>query len=169
MANSIRLGGGGSGGSATLITKSITQNGTYLATNDNADGYSEVTVNVSGGSIPTLKLNEGKIATATGEIVADSDYYYTDEFDMPSGYLMFDMNLSSNQTYDGLVIYDDSGNYNNYWNPNARFRVVNMASYYHEGYKCRLSFRKSNIDYVMLRDYNANILYTTNSPVSITE
>ena len=329
MANSIRLGGGGSGGSATLITKSITQNGTYLATNDNADGYSEVTVDVAGGaeyedlssfahyykrntttptitpissnevsltfqnqnatgyelcsfsvpltkglyvaeiyatldkntglanrytwgiyssntsggaslndnspldntaydtyvhfdksdtnehyyevpikmladgtayicfamaddngvnatitvrslkirkaygssgsSIPMLKLNEGKIATATGEIVADSDYYYTDEFDMPSGYLMFDMNLNTNQTYDGLVIYDANGNYNNYWNPNARFRVVNMASYYHEGYKCRLSFRKSNIDYVMLRDYNANILYTTNSPVQIEE
>lgn len=50
MANSIRLGGGGSGGSATLITKSITQNGTYLATDDNADGYSEVNVNVAGGS-----------------------------------------------------------------------------------------------------------------------
>lgn len=48
MANSIRLGGGGSGGSATLITKSITQNGTYLAQDDNADGYSEVTVDVSG-------------------------------------------------------------------------------------------------------------------------
>lgn len=50
MANIIRLGGGGSGGSATLITKSITQNGTYLATDDNADGYSEVNVNVAGGS-----------------------------------------------------------------------------------------------------------------------
>lgn len=324
MANSIRIGGGGSG-SATLITKTITQNGTYSAQDDNADGYSEVTVDVEGGaeyvdistfayhfkrntttptvtkksdyeyslsfqdqnasgyelcafsvslekgvyvaeikatvnkntglanqypwgiysatttsgeqensadvknkgyttyvpfdktdtnehyyevpvnvtadgtayicfamaddngvnatitvrslkirkaygsSIPTLKLNEGKIALTTGEIVADSDYYYTDEFDMPSGYIMFDMNLNSNQTYDGLVIYDDGGNYNNYWNPNARFRVVNMSSYYHAGYKCRLSFRKSNIDYVMLRDYNANILYTSNAPVSITE
>lgn len=49
MANSIRLGGGGSG-SATLITKAITQNGTYLATDDNADGYSEVEVDVAGGS-----------------------------------------------------------------------------------------------------------------------
>lgn len=38
-----------SGGSATLITKSITQNGTYNASSDNADGYSQVTVNVSGG------------------------------------------------------------------------------------------------------------------------
>lgn len=38
-----------SGGSATLITKSITQNGTYNASSDNADGYSQVTVNVEGG------------------------------------------------------------------------------------------------------------------------
>lgn len=35
--------------SATLTTKSITQNGTYNASSDNADGYSSVTVNVSGG------------------------------------------------------------------------------------------------------------------------
>lgn len=35
--------------SATLTTKSITQNGTYNASQDNADGYSSVTVNVSGG------------------------------------------------------------------------------------------------------------------------
>ena len=35
--------------SPTLITKSITQNGTYNASSDNADGYSSVTVNVSGG------------------------------------------------------------------------------------------------------------------------
>lgn len=33
----------------TLITKSITANGTYNASSDNADGYSSVTVNVSGG------------------------------------------------------------------------------------------------------------------------
>lgn len=33
----------------TLITKQITANGTYAAANDNADGYSEVTVNVKSG------------------------------------------------------------------------------------------------------------------------
>lgn len=37
----------------TLIAKSITQNGTYNASSDNADGYSSVTVNVSGGSSAT--------------------------------------------------------------------------------------------------------------------
>lgn len=38
------------GGSATLISKTITQNGTYDAADDSADGYSDVTVNVSSGS-----------------------------------------------------------------------------------------------------------------------
>lgn len=38
------------GGSATLITKSITANGTYNASSDSADGYSSVNVNVSGGA-----------------------------------------------------------------------------------------------------------------------
>ena len=38
------------GTTPTLTTKNITQNGTYNASSDNADGYSSVTVNVSGGS-----------------------------------------------------------------------------------------------------------------------
>ena len=38
-------------GGATLITKTITANGTYSATSDNADGYSQVTV-----SVPTSGL-----------------------------------------------------------------------------------------------------------------
>ena len=37
------------GGSSTLGTKTITANGTYDASDDSLDGYSEVTVNVSGG------------------------------------------------------------------------------------------------------------------------
>lgn len=34
---------------AVLVTKTITENGTYSASSDNADGYSQVVVNVSGG------------------------------------------------------------------------------------------------------------------------
>lgn len=36
--------------SSILIAKSITTNGTYLAADDNADGYSEVTVNIASGN-----------------------------------------------------------------------------------------------------------------------
>lgn len=39
--------GGGSGGEARLITKTLNANGTYRAAGDNADGYSTVTVNVT--------------------------------------------------------------------------------------------------------------------------
>ena len=44
----VNVSGGGGGGS-TLITKTITENGTYNASSDSADGYSQVTVNVSVG------------------------------------------------------------------------------------------------------------------------
>ena len=43
-----------SGGGSTLITKNITANGTYNASADNADGYSQVIVNVpSSGLLPS--------------------------------------------------------------------------------------------------------------------
>lgn len=45
------MGGNGGGGGATLITKSVTANGTYNAQDDNADGYSQVSVAVPS---PTL-------------------------------------------------------------------------------------------------------------------
>lgn len=60
------LGGSGSGGgSATLITKSVTQNGTYNASSDNADGYSKVTVDVPN---TYEALDEGKVVK-NGDLV----------------------------------------------------------------------------------------------------
>ena len=50
------LYGGGGGPAPTLITKSITENGTYNAQDDNADGYSQVSVNVAGGAGDLLQL-----------------------------------------------------------------------------------------------------------------
>jgi len=49
-AAGVKTQGTGTAPSPTLITKNITQNGTYDAEDDDADGYSSVTVNVSGGS-----------------------------------------------------------------------------------------------------------------------
>lgn len=45
-AGSLALGSGGGGSEPTLITKNITANDTYNASDDSADGYSSVTVNV---------------------------------------------------------------------------------------------------------------------------
>ena len=70
----------GGGGSATLITKTITANGTYSASDDSADGYSEVTVNVPSSAasswtkvaettyqVSTTSTSAGTVATwATG-------------------------------------------------------------------------------------------------------
>lgn len=44
--------------SPTLVTKTITENGTYNASSDNADGYSSVTVNVSGGGFEPFDTYE---------------------------------------------------------------------------------------------------------------
>ena len=66
-------------GSATapvLTTKSITQNGTYNASSDSADGYSSVTVNVSGGggdSWSWMGKNPTKVHTFTPEHVLFKD------------------------------------------------------------------------------------------------
>ncbi len=47
FATKARRGGSGGG---TLITKTVTENGTYAASSDNADGYSSVTVNAPTGA-----------------------------------------------------------------------------------------------------------------------
>lgn len=45
------------GGDPVLITKSITENGTYNASSDDAEGYSSVTVDIVGG-VETVTQNE---------------------------------------------------------------------------------------------------------------
>lgn len=45
------------GAAPVLIEKTITENGTYDASADNADGYSKVTVDVAGGSGETFEVN----------------------------------------------------------------------------------------------------------------
>lgn len=59
---------------ATFTTKTITQNGTYNASSDNADGYSSVTVNVSsGGGTYQAKTNISP-TTSSQTITPDSGY-----------------------------------------------------------------------------------------------
>lgn len=60
------------GGGATLITKTITTNGTYNAEDDDADGYSSVTVNVSGGSGKNFQYSVGR------DEVSSTSYTATD-------------------------------------------------------------------------------------------
>lgn len=52
-----------------LTTKTITANGTYAATSDNADGYSSVTVNVAGSSKNT-QVVQGTTRTTSSTLTA---------------------------------------------------------------------------------------------------
>ena len=61
-------------GPLNLIAKSVTANGTYTASSDNADGYSSVTVNVSGGGSPTLQSKTATPTTSQQVIQPDSGY-----------------------------------------------------------------------------------------------
>ena len=54
-----------SGGGGTIVSKSITENGTYNASSDNADGYSPVTVNV-----PTGTSRTASDVTVSGDTVS---------------------------------------------------------------------------------------------------
>lgn len=56
---------GDSGSQPVLVTKSITQNGTYNASSDNADGYSQVTVNVSGVGVQFLVVDPNDLIANT--------------------------------------------------------------------------------------------------------
>lgn len=79
------IGGGGGSSSATLITKTITQNGTYSASSDGADGYSEVTVNVSGGVTPagTKAISITQNGTTTEDVTQYADVQIS--VNVPSG------------------------------------------------------------------------------------
>ena len=73
----------------TLITKSIIQNGTYLASGDNADGYDSVTVNVA----PTLI---SKSIIQNGTYLASSDNV--------DGYNSVTVNVAPDVTLDDFVM-----------------------------------------------------------------
>ena len=72
----------------TLVTKSITENGTYNASSDNADGYSSVTVNVSGGGSST------KYGVTIDDIIGDTN---------SSGVLQYPEYRTINMVFDGVT------------------------------------------------------------------
>ena len=154
-----------------LASKTITQNGTYLAQDDNADGYSGVTVDVAGGGGTTLGLNEGYLNIRTGEISADSNYYYSDPFPCPMTIAFFDIGESSKNATLGFAIYDPNGTYTEFFSATVRYRTVNITEYVPDptGHTCRLSFAKSHLTDLLFRDISANILYANADFTSIEE
>lgn len=100
--------------SATLITKSITANGTYNASSDNADGYSSVTVNVSGGGSVTQDANGyivlpstggggGSVQTATGTFTGSGTITETISCSFAPDLILVHGDLSNDVSLRGVV------------------------------------------------------------------
>lgn len=81
--------GGGDAPTPVLIEKSVTENGTYTASSDNADGYSSVTVDVPSDT-PTL-ITKSISANGTYSASDDSaDGYSQVSVDVPNTYSQAD-------------------------------------------------------------------------------
>ena len=144
----------------TLVTKSITENGTYSAEDDDADGYSEVTVNVE--SVVKIGINSGKLNIANGTITADSAWCYTDTFDCPSGNITMDFGESDINVGIELVYASDNSHANYWTNGNGlRYREVDISSYYSPTKKARLSFRRQYLSKVLLMDFGNGKIYSS--------
>ena len=91
MANIIEIGGGGSG---VIVSKTISNNGVYNASSDNADGFNPVTVevpqNVTGAIFDDI-LSEGVVstnsayATATFNDISAYEYIFIKVYDTVGG------------------------------------------------------------------------------------
>ena len=101
------LGDGGGGGSATLITKSVTQNGTYSATDDQADGYFEVSVDVQ-PSLDTKTITTNGTYPASSENLDGYSSVTVNVPDIPA--VIQSLSISENGTYtapSGVDGYND--------------------------------------------------------------
>lgn len=90
-----------SGGSATLITKNITTNGTYSAEDDDADGYSEVTVSVQNTSVLsgsfTCPSSGSSYELSFGKTI--NKYMFLIEMDSSSKTELINSGISGARTY----------------------------------------------------------------------
>lgn len=122
-------------GPLNLIAKSVTANGTYSASSDNADGYSSVTVNVpSGGSMQTKTVTP---TTSQQVIQPDSGYDglssvtvnpIPSEYIIPSGNKAITQNGNNIDVTDyATVSVNVSGSSMNVQTAQSTTRVTNTA------------------------------------------
>ena len=113
----------------------------------------------SGGSMPTLSIHSGKINLETGIVEEDNNYYYTDLFDAPNGYLRFDFGESTDSHYVGLEMCAADGSRVDWWSANARYRQVAHSSWYARAPKLRASFKAANLQKAFIYDETNNIMF----------
>lgn len=90
-----------------LSDKEITENGTYIASSDNLDGYKQVVVNVPDKGILPLIANDGSIVP-TGTYATAT--YYNLEYGVKIGYMtngdvMISMKNGTSTAYENLYFY----------------------------------------------------------------
>lgn len=104
-------------GDAVLGTKEITNNGTYKASDDNLDGYSSVTVDISGGS-GTYQAKSVTPSESVQTVTADSEYDALSSVEVeaiPSTYIGsgITQRTSTDLTASGATVTVPSGYYAN--------------------------------------------------------
>lgn len=125
------------GDSGTLIPKTVTQNGTYNASDDNADGYSSVTVNVSGGSGSKVKIMDH------GQVSSTSNYQ-TAYFDNGVDFSIYDLLLFELYSNDEIIgktyIYKEEWQqYQNY------IGFIIPGTNYTNGYQCKFTHSNKTV------------------------
>ncbi len=119
LSDAVHTLASGYGGSATLITKTITENGTYSAEDDSADGYSSVTVNVptGGGASSWTKVAETSYqVSTTSTSSADVAIWETGHRELWNSDKMVYVRIRDTEgTKDGYFFGTD----NLFWNSNA--------------------------------------------------
>ena len=90
-----------------LSNKEITENGTYIASSDNLDGYKQVVVNVPNEGILPLIANDGSIVP-TGTYATAT--YYNLEYGVKIGYMangdvMISMKNGTSTAYENLYFH----------------------------------------------------------------
>lgn len=151
-----------SGGSATLITKSITEDGTYNAEEDEADGYSSVTVNVENANYAkgefTCPSSGSSYTLSFGKTF--SKYVAVIEMTDSSKTALVNSGLTAARTFAMMLIYPKLaiGNMeNNYQAIFHRFNPSNNVM--DNGAPTTCTFTSSSITIPMGTTSSANQLY----------
>ena len=162
---------------AVLTTKSITQNGTYSAEDDNADGYSEVTVNVAGGGGSTNILH-GDASPSASEGNNGDIYLQTYIDEIPSSVVEWlktnnvplDVELT-NWTYrtsDKIVLhYKNNGSHSGNWGAFIWAKVGSSPSNLYFGHNFYSGRRCMNVYHG--GGYSGDGAYTFDSPTDTTK